>query len=115
MLAASTVPAGGTVAGTVTLSQAAPAGGAVLALSSNSPSATVPATVTVAAGATSATFTIYAPEVAVPATVTITATYQGSSATATLTVQEDVDGARISLDTEVHDKMRACSVTLATS
>ena len=87
-LAASTVPAGGTVAGTVTLSQAAPAGGAVLALSSNSPSATVPATVTVAAGATSATFTVYAPEVAVPATVTITATYQGSSATATLTVQE---------------------------
>ena len=87
-LAASTVPAGGIVAGTVTLSQAAPAGGAVLALSSNSPSATVPATVTVAAGATSATFTVYAPEVAVPATVTITATYQGSSATATLTVQE---------------------------
>jgi hypothetical protein len=87
-LVASTVPAGGTVAGTVTLSQAAPAGGAVLALSSNSPSATVPATVTVAAGATSATFTIYAPEVAVPATVTITATYQGSSATVTLTVQD---------------------------
>jgi hypothetical protein len=48
----------------------------------------VPATVTVAAGATSATFTVYAPEVAVPATVTITATYQGSSATATLTVQD---------------------------
>src|SRR5215472_4993303 len=87
-LAASTVPAGGTVAGTMTLSQAAPAGGAVLTLSSNSPSATVPAIVTVAAGATSATFTIYAPETAVPGTVTITATYQGSSAAATLTVQE---------------------------
>jgi uncharacterized protein (TIGR03437 family) len=87
-LAASTVPAGGTVAGTVTLSQAAPAGGAVLAFSTNSPSAVVPATVTVAAGATSATFTVYAPEVAVPATVTITATYPGSSATATLTVQD---------------------------
>jgi uncharacterized protein (TIGR03437 family) len=87
-LAASTVPAGGTVAGTVTLAQAAPAGGAVVGLSSNSPSARVPSTVTVAASATSATFTIYAPEIAVPATVTITATYQGSSATATLTVQE---------------------------
>jgi uncharacterized protein (TIGR03437 family) len=87
-LDASTVPAGGTVAGTVTLSQAAPAGGAVLTLSSNSPSATVPATVTVAAGATSATFTIHALEVAVPGTVAITATYQGSSAMATLVVQE---------------------------
>src|SRR5215469_2531736 len=87
-LAASTVPAGGTVAGTVTLPQAAPAGGAVVTLSSNSPSATVPATVTVPAGATSATFTIYAPEIAVPATVAIMATYQGSSATAMLMVQE---------------------------
>jgi uncharacterized protein (TIGR03437 family) len=87
-LDASTVPAGGTVEGTVTLSQAAPAGGAVLTLSSNSHSATAPATVTVAAGAISATFTIYAPEVAVPATVAITATYQGSSAMATLMVQE---------------------------
>src|SRR5215472_15002827 len=87
-LAESTVNAGGTVAGTVILSHAAPAGGAVVTLSSNSPSATVPATVTVAAGAASATFTIYAPEIAVPATVAIMATYQGSSATAMLTVQE---------------------------
>ena len=45
--------------GTVTLSAAAPAGGAVVALtSSNTNAATVPASVTVAAGATTKTFAV---------------------------------------------------------
>jgi hypothetical protein len=50
---------GGTVQGTVTLTAAAPPGGAVVPLASNYPSnASVPPSVTVPAGSTSATFTI---------------------------------------------------------
>src|SRR5439155_5723045 len=49
---------GASASGTVTLSLAAPAGGAQVTLSSSSPAAAVPASVTVAAGATSATFNV---------------------------------------------------------
>jgi len=50
---------GGTAAtGTVTLNGPAPAGGAQVALSRDNPAVHVPATVTVAAGATSATFNV---------------------------------------------------------
>ena len=53
------VTGGADSTGTVTLSAAAPAGGAVVALtSSNTNAATVPASVTVAAGATTATFAV---------------------------------------------------------
>jgi hypothetical protein len=53
----STVPAGTSSTATVTLNAAAPSGGASVQLSSMSP-ATVPATVTVPAGATTATFNV---------------------------------------------------------
>ena len=56
-LSPSTVNAGSSSTGTVTLSGAAPTGGALVQLSSVSP-ATVPPTVTVPAGATSASFNI---------------------------------------------------------
>ena len=50
---------GGTAStGTVTLTSAAPTGGAVVTLASSAAAATVPASVTVSAGATSATFSI---------------------------------------------------------
>ncbi len=49
---------GNSVTATVTLSNPAPSGGATVTLTSNSPSALVPASVTVPAGATSATFTV---------------------------------------------------------
>ena len=50
---------GGTVTGTITLSQAAPAGGLTVNLSSSDTTeATVPASVTIAAGATTGTFTV---------------------------------------------------------
>ncbi len=53
------VTAGSTSTGTVTLSAAAPAGGAVVSLYSGNPfSATVPSSVTVPAGVTSASFTV---------------------------------------------------------
>jgi hypothetical protein len=72
----------------VTLNAAAPTGGVTVALSSSNPEvATVPATVTVAAGAkTSPKFTITTAAPAAQTVVTIAADYQGS-ADATLTVK----------------------------
>jgi subtilisin family serine protease len=87
------VQAGQTATGTVTLDRPAPAGGAVVQLSSsNSTRASVPSSVTVPAGATSATFTIQTrPPLTVPInlseTVTITATYGGDSRSAQLRVR----------------------------
>jgi len=73
--------------GTVTLSGAAPAGGAVVALSSsNTGAAQTPASVTVAAGTTSATFTVTTNAVPASTSVTIAASYAGTTRTALLTV-----------------------------
>ena len=75
-----TVTGGANSTGTVTLSAAAPAGGAVVTLtSSNTNAATVPASVTVAAGATTATFAITTKAVTAGTVATITATYDGVS------------------------------------
>ncbi len=73
--------------GTVTLSGAAPAGGAQVALSSsNTAAATVPSSVTVVAGATSATFTVSTSAVTASTAVTISAAYGGVTRTASITV-----------------------------
>jgi uncharacterized protein (TIGR03437 family) len=85
-LAPASVSGGGTAQGTVMLSTSAPTGGVVIALSSSSSTATVPATVTVPAGATSAAFMISTSAVSSNQTATISASYGGSSAQATLTV-----------------------------
>jgi hypothetical protein len=85
-LSPSSVAGGGTVQGSVTLSAPAPAGGVVVALSSSSASATLPATVTVPAGNVSTSFTIATSAVSSNQTATITASYAGSSAQATLTI-----------------------------
>lgn len=58
VLSQSTVSGSTTVTGTVTLNEAAPAGGIKVSLGSGSPVATLPSTVLVPAGQTSATFTI---------------------------------------------------------
>jgi uncharacterized protein (TIGR03437 family) len=87
-LSATSVAGGGTVQGTVVLSEPAPSGGAVVALSSNSSAAIVPATVTVPANTTSATFTVSTGTVSSNQAVTITAAYSGSSAQAELTVTQ---------------------------
>jgi hypothetical protein len=72
---------------TVTLNGEAPAGGAVVSLGSgNSTVASVPATVTVPAGATSATFTIQTTTVTEDTVVAITASYNGVSKPENLTV-----------------------------
>jgi len=74
--------------GTVTLRGAAPSGGAVVSLSSNNTGAArVPASVTVAAGATTASFTVNTSAVITSTTVTITAAYGGTTRAATLTVK----------------------------
>lgn len=70
--------------GTVTLNRAAPAGGALVTLASNNVAATVPASVIVAAGATSATFPIQTNAVTAFTTVTVSATY-GSTLPVTVT------------------------------
>ena len=86
-LSPSSVTGGSSSTGTVTLSAAAPSGGAVVSLSSsNTGVATVPASVTVPAGATSATFTVSTTVVMDTTTVTISASYNGTTQTATLTV-----------------------------
>ena len=82
-----TVGGGNPTTGTVTLSGPALDGGAVVALSSNQPSVvTPPATVTVPARATSATFPIPTQALTTPLSATLTATYVGGSVTTSLRV-----------------------------
>jgi hypothetical protein len=86
-LSPTAVTGGGSSQGTVVLTGAAPSGGVVVALSSsNTAVATVPASVSVVAGATSATFTVTARTVAASTAVTISASQGGVTRTATLTV-----------------------------
>jgi hypothetical protein len=83
----SAVVGGNTSTGTVTLTAGAPSGGAVVSLvSSNTGVATVPASVPIAAGATSATFSAMTAAVGTSTSVTLSATYSGVTRTATLTV-----------------------------
>ena len=81
------VVGGNTSIGTVTLSAPAPNGGAVVSLSSsNSSVASVPASVTVASGSASATFTVTTRRPYYSTSVTISARYAGITRTARLTV-----------------------------
>jgi len=82
-----TVVGGSSSQGTVTLTGAAPTGGATVTLSSsNTAVAQVPANVVVAAGATSATFTITTSAVTTATSATISASYGSFSPSASLTV-----------------------------
>ncbi len=89
-LAPSTVIAGSSTQGTVTLNNAAATGGQIVTLaSSNTSLATVPASVTVAAGQTTATFTVNTIAGA-SGTPTISATANGTTVGAKLTLQTAV-------------------------
>ena len=81
-----TVTGGSASTGTVTLSGAAPSGGAMVNLTSSSTSATVPSSVTVVAGATSATFPVNTSAVTASTPVTLSASFSGVTVTASLTV-----------------------------
>lgn len=75
----------------VNLSGPAPAGGLAIQLSSSIPSAgQVPASVTAAAGATSAQFTVSCVQIAQPVAVTISATANGTTQTALINVAPPV-------------------------
>lgn len=83
------VSSGSPVTGTVTLGSPAPAGGALIVLSSSLPPlATVPLSVTIPQGQTTANFAVsYASTTTIQANVTITAGYAGQQLTATLTLK----------------------------
>jgi hypothetical protein len=87
------VVGGSSSQGTVTLNGAAPSGGAIVALStSNSSVSGVPSSVTVAAGATSASFTVTTSPVSAQTSVNITASYGGATRSATLTLDPEFGG-----------------------
>jgi hypothetical protein len=93
------VTGGAASIGTVTLNTAAPASGAMVALSSSNPTvATVPASVTVPAGTTSAAFTISTNPVAASNTVTISATYSGVTRSANLIINPAITLLSLSLN-----------------
>jgi trimeric autotransporter adhesin len=87
VISPSSIVGGGASVGTVTLAAAAPAGGTSVSLSSqNTAVVTVPASVSVAEGTTSATFAVSSVPVATVQGVAITATYGGSAQSFTVTV-----------------------------
>ena len=79
----STVQPGGTTIGTITLSAAAPTGGAAVALSQNGTSL---GTITIPAGSTSAGFYLTISSTASAGTQTLSATYNGTTVNGSLTV-----------------------------
>jgi len=85
-VAPTSVIGGNEVIGSVTLSEPAPKGGITIALSSGSATAMVPATVTVAAGQTTATFKNKKSPVAADEVVTLSSTRGTSLRTTTLKV-----------------------------
>ena len=83
----SSISGGQTAQGTVTLSSAAQSGGVVVTISSSAPStASVPASVTVPSGSTTATFTVSTSTVTSNTPATITAAAGSVTKTASLTV-----------------------------
>jgi hypothetical protein len=84
-LSASTVVGGDPVTGMVGLTASAPVGGAAVAVTGGDP-LIVPDSVTVAAGATSATFTVRTRLVGGTITGTVAASYGGGSASASVSV-----------------------------
>ena len=84
-LASSSVVGGNPVQGTVRLSAAAPSA-TIVNLASSNARATVPASVTVAAGSTSATFTVGTTAVTATTSAVISGTFNGLTRSATLTI-----------------------------
>jgi hypothetical protein len=79
------VVGGDSIIGTATLSAAAPTGGAVVTLSGSDP-VTLPPSVTVLAGATTATFSALTRAVSTTVSSTVTGSYNGATASAVLSV-----------------------------
>ena len=93
-----TVVGGTSAQGTLALTGAAPVGGFPVTLSSSSPAtASVPGSVSVAQGATSASFTVTTSAVTASRPVTITASAGGTTRTATLTVTPPGENATLTV------------------
>src|SRR5204862_7638227 len=107
-----TVIYGANSTGTVTLTSAAPAGGAAIALTATNTSGfTVPASVTVPVGATTAQFAVGT--YWFPATTAITATYNGVEKAATLTsVNATVIGLTCAPNPVIAGNPATCTVTM---
>ena len=89
----STVTGGASLVGNVTLSAPAPQGGAIVSLTSSEVAlATVPATVTIPVGATSASFTASTSATSSSTVVNISASYSGVTRTSPLTVTPSPQG-----------------------
>lgn len=82
----STISGGAQPQGIAMLNGQAPAGGATVTLTSNSPSVTPPASVFIDAGGSSASFPIPTNAVSANTTATVTASYAGASADAQVTL-----------------------------
>src|SRR5688572_7239781 len=93
----SSITGGQPATGTVTLSGAAPAGGAVIGLASSNPAASVPGSITVAASTSSANFTVTTSSVTATTVGNVTASYAGISKSATLTVNPAAPAILLSL------------------
>jgi len=100
---------------TVTLSSPAPSGGANVALSSSTELLTVPASVTVAAGTTTATFSAIAGNVNNAQSAAVTATYGSSSQQITLSLlsQFTILSVGCSPGSLVTNQTATCTVTLS--
>ncbi len=100
---------------TVTLTQTAPTGGSSVILASNDPLLTVPASVSVAAGATTATFSATAAaSIASNQSATVTATLGSSSQTASISLLAPVlvSGVACSPTSLGQNAVSTCAVTL---
>ena len=100
---------------TVSLSQAAGAGGNSVALSSNNAALSVPAFVTVSAGSTAASFTASTGSVTATQSGSITAALNGSAQTATLTIVAQQTVSALACTATALDAGAAtnCTVTLS--
>jgi hypothetical protein len=101
---------GSSSTGTVTLTSAAPSGGAAVTLASNNTAAAVPANVIVAAGESSATFTITTTSVNATVTATISVSYGGVTRSTVLTVPQSRDRQRRQLGDYAVDRGHGCVV-----
>ena len=112
-LSPSSVGGGASSQATVTLNGPAPAGGAAVVLQSNKSFATVPATVNVAGGQTSAIFTVSTVPVASDSIATVTAVYGGASSSADLAVGKvSLYNLTLSQGTAMGGTTRTATVTL---
>jgi glucose/arabinose dehydrogenase len=110
----SSVVGGSSSTGTVRVSQAAPSGGLTVALSSASTRVQVPASVTIPAGGTSATFTATTSAVTATVVATVTATRNGSvQGLLTVNPSASVAGLMLSPNPVVGGTLATGTVTLS--